>query len=136
MLKKYLYFPLSAGIFAAMVTVAYSYAYESATAIEGEQLASLRDAIPMLHLIMAPILGCFAATFGYFFIIKTLPKAGSFLFYFTFSAVSIITCFAIFRVYGLHEEIIYTVFGYAMPMHFFPFMSWVTFKTLFYNNEK
>jgi hypothetical protein len=134
MLKKYLYFPLSAGVFAAFVTVAYSFAYESATAIEGYQLESLREAIPMLHLIMAPILGCFVATFGYFFINKTLPKVGSFLFYFTFSAVSIITSFAIFRVYGLHEEILYTVYGYAMPMHFFPFLSWVSFKSLFFQD--
>ena len=134
MLKKYLYFPLSAGVFAALVTVAYSFAYESATAIEGKQLESLREAIPMLHLIMAPILSCFLAAAGYFALKKFLPRVGPFLFYFVFSAVSIFTSFAIFTVYGLHEEIIYTVYGYAMPMHFFPFLSWVTFKSLFFQD--
>ncbi len=132
MLKKYLYFPLSAGVFAALVTVAYSSAYESATAIEGKQLESLREAIPMMHLVLAPIISCFVAAAGYFTLKKILPKAGPFLFYVSFSSVSIFTSFAIFTVYGLHEEIIYTVYGYAMPMHFFPFLSWVTFKSLFF----
>jgi hypothetical protein len=134
MLKKYLYFPLSAGVFAALVTVAYSFAYESATAIEGKQLESLREVIPMTHLILAPILACFVAAGGYFSLKKFLPKSGPFLFYFSFSAVSIFTSFAIFKVYGLHEEIIYTVYGYAMPMHFFPFLSWVSFKSLFFQD--
>jgi hypothetical protein len=132
MLKKFVYFPLSAGVFASLVTVSYSFAYESATAIEGEQLESLREAIPMLHLILAPIVACFLAAVGYFYLKKHLPKFGPFLFYFAFSAVSILTSFSIFSVYGLHEEIIYTVFGYSMPMHFFPFLSWVTFKPLFF----
>ena len=134
MLKKYLYFPLSAGVFAALVTVAYSSAYESATAIEGKQLESLREAIPMMHLVLAPIISCFVAAAGYFTLKKILPKAGPFLFYVSFSSVSIFTSFAIFTVYGLHEEIIYTVYGYAMPMHFFPFLSWVTFKSLFFSD--
>jgi len=134
MLKKYLYFPLSAGVFAALVTVVYSFAYESATAIEGKQLESLREAIPMLHLILAPIIACFVATAGYFTLKNYLSKSGPFLFYFFFSSVSIFTSFAIFTVYGLHEEIIYTVYGYAMPMHFFPFLSWVTFKPLFFQD--
>ena len=134
MLKKFLYFPLSAGVFAALVTVAYSFAYESATAIEGEQLESLREAIPMLHLVLAPIIAWFVAAAGYFSLKKFIPKAGPFLFYFLFSAVSIFTSFAIFTVYGLHEEIIYTVYGYAMPMHFFPFLSWVSFKSIFFHD--
>lgn len=136
MMKKYLYFPLSAGVFASLVTVMYSYAYESATAIEGEQLDSLREAIPMSNLIMAPIIGCFVATVGYFLLKRVLPKIGPFVFYFMFSSVSIVSCFGIFNVYGLHEEIVYTIFGYSMPMHFFPFLSWVTFKSLFFQDQK
>ena len=136
MVKKYLYFPLSAGAFASLVTVMYSYAYESATAIEGKQLDSLREAIPMINLIMAPIIGCFVATIGYFLLKQFVPKIGTFIFYFLFSGISIATCFGIFTVYGLHEEIIYTIYGYAMPMHFFPFLSWVTFKALFYPDQK
>ena len=49
--------PLAAGIFAAIVTIGYALAYEKATVIEGEQLQSLREAIPMLHLFIAPIVG-------------------------------------------------------------------------------
>jgi len=136
MIKKYVYFPLSAGIFASIVTVLFSFAYESATAIEGEQLDSLREAIPMSHLIIAPIVGCLLASAGYFLAKRVMPRIGPFLFYFLFAAISIFTCFGIFTVYGLHEEIIYTIYGYAMPMHFFPFLSWVTFKTLFFPDQK
>ena len=136
MVKKYVYFPLSAGVFASLVTVLYSLAYENATAIEGEQLVSLREAIPMSNLIMAPIIGCFVATAGYFLAQKFLHRIGPFIFFFFFAGVSIITSFGIFTVYGLHEEILYTVYGYAMPMHFFPFLSWVTFKALFFPEEK
>ena len=136
MIKKYAYFALSAGAFASLVTVIYSLAYESATKIEGEQLESLREALPMTNLIMVPFIGCIVATAGYFLARKYLPKIGPFLFYFAFSAVSILTSFGIFTVYGLHEEIMYTVYGYAMPMHFFPFLSWVTFKALFFPEQK
>jgi hypothetical protein len=134
MIKKYVYFPLSAGIFASLVTVLFSFAYESATAIEGEQLVSLREAIPMNHLILAPIIGCLLASVGYFQAKRLMPRIGPFIFYFVFAGISIFTCFGIFTVYGLHEEIIYTIYGYAMPMHFFPFLSWVTFKTLFFQD--
>jgi hypothetical protein len=48
--KKGIIHPLVAGIFAAIVTIGYGMAYEKATAIEGDQLESLREAIPMLHL--------------------------------------------------------------------------------------
>ena len=136
MIKKYAYFALSAGAFASIVTVVYSLAYENATAIEGEQLESLRGALPMANLIMAPFIVCILATLGYFLARKYLPRIGPFLFYFVFSAVSILTSFGIFTVYGLHEEIMYTVYGYAMPMHFFPFLSWVTFKALFFPEQK
>ena len=134
MIKKYVYFPLSAGIFASLVTVLYSFAYESATAIEGEQLVSLREAIPMSNLILSPIIGCLLASIGYFQAKRLMPRIGPFIFYFVFAGISIFTCFGIFTVYGLHEEIIYTIYGYAMPMHFFPFLSWVTFKTLFFQD--
>jgi hypothetical protein len=136
MIKKYAYFALSAGAFASLVTVIYSLAYENATKIEGEQLESLRGALPMANLIMAPFIVCILATLGYFLARKYLPRIGPFLFYFVFSAVSILTSFGIFTVYGLHEEIMYTVYGYAMPMHFFPFLSWVTFKALFFPEQK
>ena len=134
MIKKYVYFPLSAGIFASLVTVMFSFAYESATAIEGEQLLSLREAIPMSNLIIAPIIACLLASVGYFQAKRLMPRIGPFIFYFVFAGISIFTCFGIFTVYGLHEEIIYTIYGYAMPMHFFPFLSWVTFKTLFFQD--
>ena len=134
MLKKFLYFPLSAGVFAALVTVAYSFAYENAWKIEGEQLESLREAIPMWHLILVPTLACFVAAAGYFSLKKILPKAGPFIFYFSFSTVSLLSSFAIFTVYGLHEEVQYIVSGYSMPMHFFPFLSWVSFKSIFFHD--
>ena len=136
MIKRYAYFALSAGAFASLVTVIYSLAYESATKIEGKQLESLREAFPIANLIIAPLIGCLVATVGYFLARKYLPKIGPFLFYFIFSGVCILTSFGIFTVYGLHEEIQLTVFGYAMPMHFFPFLSWVTFKALFFPEQK
>ena len=136
MLKKYLYFALSAGVFAALVTVVYSYAYESVQKIEGEQLESLRKVIPMSQLLITPILSCLTATLGYFSLKKLLPKAGQILFYFSFSTISIISSFAIIFVNGLHEEVQFIATGYAMPMHFFPFLSWVTFKALFFLEQK
>jgi hypothetical protein len=136
MLKKGIIHALVAGIFAVCVTIVFGMAYEKATAIEGVQLESLRDAIPMLHLFIAPIAGCFLASLGYALLQKLGQKWGSFLFYFLFAAVSIITSFGIFSVYNLHEEIQYTVYGYAMPMHYFPFLSWVAFKPLFFSEVK
>tara|TARA_Y100000991_G_scaffold112303_1_gene84788 strand:- start:3461 stop:3799 length:339 start_codon:yes stop_codon:yes gene_type:complete len=110
--------------------------FEKATAIEGAQLESLRKAIPMLHLLLAPIVACLLASLGYYLLQKLGSKWGIFLFYFLFASISIITSFGIFSVYNLHEEIQYTIYGYAMPMHYFPFLSWVAFKPLFFSEVK
>ena len=123
--------PFIAGTFASFITILFGLAYEKATAIEGAQLESLREAIPMLHLFMAPIVGCLLASLGYRLLQKLGKKWGYFLFYFLFASISIISSFGIFSVYNLHEEIQYTIYGYAMPMHYFPFLSWVAFKPLF-----
>ena len=128
--------PIVAGVFAACVTIVFGLVYEKATAIEGVQLDSLREAIPMLYLFIAPIGVCLLASLVYYVFQKIGPKWGSFLFYFLFATVSIITSFGIFSVYNLHEEIQYTIYGYAMPMHYFPFLSWVAFKPLFFSESK
>ena len=128
--------PIVAGIFAACVALVFGITYEKATAIEGAQLESLREAIPILHLFIAPIIVCLTASLGYYLLQKLGPKWGPFLFYFLFATVSIITSFGIFSVYNLHEEIQYTIYGYAMPMHYFPFLSWVAFKPLFFSEVK
>lgn len=128
--------PILAGVFAACVTIVFGLVYEKATAIEGAQLDSLREAIPMLYLFIAPIGVCLLASLVYYVFQKIGPKWGSFLFYFLFATVSIITSFGIFSVYNLHEEIQYTIYGYAMPMHYFPFLSWVAFKPLFLPEPK
>lgn len=136
MLKKGLIHALVAGSFAAIVSIGYGMAYEQATAIEGSQIDSLRLAIPLLHLFFAPILGCVLASLGYMLLQKIGPKWGSFFFYFIFASVSILSSFAIFSVYNLHEEIQFTIYGYAMPMHYFPFLSWVAFRPLFVLRSK
>tara|TARA_B110000046_G_scaffold114748_1_gene121926 strand:+ start:1479 stop:1892 length:414 start_codon:yes stop_codon:yes gene_type:complete len=136
MSKKQLIHPLVAGILAAIVTIGYGIAYEKATAIEGEQLVSLREAIPMLHLFIAPIVGCLLASLGFFIAQKFNSKVVLFVFYFLFAGLSILTSFGIFSVYNLHEEIQFTIYGYSMPMHYFPFLSWVAFKPLFTSNGK
>ena len=130
-MTKGLIHPFIAGTFASFITILFGLAYEKATAIEGAQLESLREAIPMLHLFMAPIVGCLLASLGYRLLQKLGKKWGYFLFYFLFASISIISSFGIFSVYNLHEEIQYTIYGYAMPMHYFPFLSWVAFKPLF-----
>ena len=135
-MTKGLIHPFIAGTFASFITILFGLAYEKATAIEGAQLESLREAIPMLHLFMAPILGCLLASLGYRLLQKLGKKWGSFLFYFLFASISIISSFGIFSVYNLHEEIQYTIYGYAMPMHYFPFLSWVAFKPLFFPKGK
>ena len=127
---------LVAGIFSACVALVFGVTYEKATAIEGAQLESLREAIPILHLFIAPIIVCLIASLGYYLLQKLGPKWGPFIFYFLFATVSIITSFGIFSVYNLHEEIQYTIYGYAMPMHYFPFLSWVAFKPLFFYEIK
>ena len=128
--------PIVAGVFAACVTIVFGLVYEKATAIEGAQLESLREAIPMLHLFIAPIGGCLLASLGYYLFQNIGPKWGSFIFYFLFATISIISSFGIFSVYNLHEEIQYTIYGYAMPMHYFPFLSWVAFQPLFFSESK
>ena len=136
MLKSRIIHSLVAGSFAACVTIVFGMVFEKATAIEGAQLESLRKAIPMLHLLLAPIVACLLASLGYYLLQKLVSKWGIFLFYFLFASISIITSFGIFSVYNLHEEIQYTIYGYAMPMHYFPFLSWTAFKPLFFSDVK
>ena len=128
--------PISAGIFAAFVTFIYGMTYEKAMAIEELEMESLREAIPYLHLLLTPILACLIASFGHYLLQNIGSRWGSFLFYFLFASVSIATSFGVFMINNLHGDLEFTINGYAMPMHYFPFLSWVAFKPLFFAEPK
>jgi len=135
MIRKLIH-PISAGIFAAFVTFIYGMTYEKAMAIEELEMESLREAIPSLHLLLTPILACLIASLGYYLLQNIGPKWGSFLFYFLFASVSIASSFGVFMINNLYGDLEFTINGYAMPMHYFPFLSWVAFKPLFFPEPK
>ena len=140
MLKKYVYFPLCAGAFASLVTLVYSLQYQEAMKIEGSSLESLRSIIPQFNMLFAPFVGCFVAAAGYFTLKKWLVKYAEFIFYFLFSSATVLSSlFIIMKMassYDVDPSIEEIIYGYTIPMHFFPFLSWVTFKSLFFQDQK
>jgi hypothetical protein len=135
MLRKLIH-PILAGVFAAFVTFIYGLIYEKAMAIEELEMESLREAIPTFHLFLVPLLVCLIASFAYFLLRKLDSKWGSFLFYFLFASFSIATSFGVLMINNLYGDLEFTINGYAMPMHYFPFLSWVAFKPLFFSESK
>lgn len=118
---------LGSGILAGGVAYAYGETFEK------QLIEDYANVVPAAAIFISCIVATSMATIGHWLLCKLMPMIGEFLFALLFAAF---TMASLVGVLGftftdgsneLHQVIFY---GYAMPMHFFPFLSWYVLKPL------
>lgn len=127
MIKKVIW-ALSSGFLAGVVSYSYGEIFEK------QLMEDYSNVVPTAAIFISCLIGTILATLGFWLLTKFIPKYGEFIFAFLFA---LLTTASLVGVLGftftddsneLHQFIFY---GYAMPMHFFPFLAWYVFKPLF-----
>jgi len=127
MIKKVIW-ALSSGMLAGVVSYSYGEIFEK------QLMEDYSNVVPTAAIFISCLIGTILATLGFWLLTKFIPKYGEFIFAFLFA---LLTTASLVGVLGftftddsneLHQFIFY---GYAMPMHFFPFLAWYVFKPLF-----
>ena len=127
MIKKVIW-ALSSGLLAGVVSYIYGEIFEK------QLMEDYSNVVPTAAIFISCLIGTILATLGFWLLTKFIPKYGEFIFAFLFA---LLTTASLVGVLGftftddsneLHQFIFY---GYAMPMHFFPFLAWYVFKPLF-----
>ena len=127
MIKKVIW-ARSSGLLAGVVSYSYGEIFEK------QLMEDYSNVVPTAAIFISCLIGTILATLGFWLLTKFIPKYGEFIFAFLFA---LLTTASLVGVLGftftddsneLHQFIFY---GYAMPMHFFPFLAWYVFKPLF-----
>lgn len=127
MIKKVIW-ALSSGLLAGVVSYSYGEIFEK------QLMEDYSNVVPTAAIFISCLIGTILATLGFWLLTKFISKYGEFIFAFLFA---LLTTASLVGVLGftftddsneLHQFIFY---GYAMPMHFFPFLAWYVFKPLF-----
>lgn len=127
MIKKII-FAVSSGLLAAGVSIGYSTFFKSQTE---EDYSSV---MPVSAIFIACLVGTVLATLGHWVITKFIPRFGEFIFALIFAGVSTASLISVilFNFGDKCQECDQIAFwGYAMPMHFFPFLAWFTLRSFF-----
>ncbi len=126
MYKKIFFCSITAGILSALCSIIYNRIYFFATE------ADFSAVLNMLSLIGINLIACLVAGFGYWIFISWLKKKGETIFNFIFSILSFASVAVPISV-TLPLTIQYPELfpGLAVPMHFFPALSWYTVRPLF-----
>ncbi|MEY3592051.1 MAG: hypothetical protein RLZZ38_1020 [Bacteroidota bacterium] len=127
MVKKIIW-ALSSGLLAAGVSYFYGEMFEQ------QLFEDYSNVVPTPAIFISCLVGTTFATLGHWLLTKFIPSFGEFLFALIFAAISTASLVGVLgftftdNSNELHQFIFY---GYAMPMHFFPFLAWYVFKPLF-----
>lgn len=127
MLKKVIW-ALSSGFLAGGVSYGYGATFEK------QLMEDYSNVVPSAAIFISCLVGTIMATFGYWLLKKLIPMFGEFIFTLIFAAFSAASLVGVLGYTftddssELHQFIFY---GYAMPMHFFPFLAWFVCKPLF-----
>ena len=133
MVKKII-FAVSSGLLAGLVSFGWSTVFQSEQ-FTGENYSSV---VPVPAIFIACLVGTILATAGHWIFVKFMPKKiAEVIFGFLFSALSTASLLNVllFQFGDKCQDCDQIAFwGYAMPMHFFPFLAWYTLKPLFEEN--
>lgn len=127
-MTKKIIWALSSGLLAGGVSYAYG------EMIESQLMEDYSNVVPTLAIFISCMVATILATFGHYLAIKVLPMLGEFIFAFLFaglSTASLIGVLGFTFTDGSNETHQFIFYGYAMPMHFFPFLAWYVFKPIF-----
>ena len=128
MLVKYSIFALLSGLLAGLASYLYGSIFQEALLVDYSQV------INPLSIFLSCIVGTVLATLGFTLLKRLFPKAGESIFGILFALVSFISIAGVFAAKlpdNDDESFYYLIYGFAIPMHFFPFMIWFSLKPMF-----
>ena len=118
---------LASGLLAGGVSYSYGETFEK------QLMEDYSNVVPTMAIYISCLVGTSMATIGHWLLTKIIPMFGEFIFALLFAALSTASLIGVLGFTftddsnELHQFIFY---GYAMPMHFFPFLSWYLFLSL------
>lgn len=128
MLVKYSIFALLSGLIAGLASYIYGSVFQEAL------LVDYSEVINPLAIFLSCIVGTVLATLGYALLKRIFPKAGESIFGILFALISFMSIIGVFAAKlpdSDDESFYYLIYGFAIPMHFFPFMIWFSLKPIF-----
>jgi hypothetical protein len=130
MFKKIFFLSISAGIFSAVACIVYNKVYFFATETNFEKLVNAGS------LLGINMIACIVAGIGYYLLGKWFGRRCDMIFNILFtmlSFASIMAPFAISLPLDIKNPELFP--GLAVPMHFFPAISWFTLKPFFFKDS-
>jgi hypothetical protein len=133
MFKKSILLGLTAGLLAGLACVIFSYVYKES------MFTDFSPVVSSMSLVGSCVFGCLLASLGYVLMVKWFPKFGDFLFHLIFMLLTFASIISpiMYRfppeldVEGIDMITSYFI-PFAMTIHFFPALIWMTMKPLFF----
>ena len=128
MIKKYTLLALISGVLSGFGSYLYGSLYQELTVIDYSGF------IPPSSIFISCFVGCILASAGHALFVKFLPKIGDIIFGFLFAIISFTSILGVFKATlpdSDDESFYYLIYGFAIPMHFFPIVVWNTIKPIF-----
>lgn len=128
MIVKYTLLALISGTLSGIGAYLYGSVYQELTVVDYSGF------IPSSAIFIACFVGCILASIGHGLFVKFMPKIGDILFGFLFAIISFVSILGVFKATlpdNDDESYFYLIYGFAIPMHFFPIVVWNTIKPIF-----
>jgi hypothetical protein len=128
MKTRHISFAIVTGLLSGVITLLYAKVYQEALIVDYSEV------ITTAAIFISCIVGSILATAGYTALVKVIPKYGEIIFGLLFAMIcfaSIVGVFAVQLPDSDDESYYFLIYGFAIPMHFFPFITWYVLKPIF-----
>jgi len=128
MIQKYSLLALLSGALSGLGCFLYGMLYQDLTVVDYSSF------IPNSAIFISCFIGCIVASAGHALAVKVLPNSGDIIFGFVFAIISFVSVLGVFKATlpdNDDESYYYLIYGFAIPMHFFPIIVWNTLKPIF-----
>lgn len=132
MLVRFSLLAILSGLLSGLAAYLYGMVFQEALLVDYSAV------VPTAAMFISSLIGTVLATAGFAGLIRITPKYGEIIFGFLFALVSFMSIAGVFAAQlpdSDDESFYYLIYGYAIPMHFFPFVAWYTFKPIFIKNK-
>jgi len=131
MLIKYSLLAILSGILSGLGAYLYGSVFQDLTVVDYSAV------VPNFAIFASCIIACVLASGGHALAVKVLPNYGNIIFGFIFAIISFASILGVFTAKlpdSDDESFYFLIYGFAIPMHFFPIIVWNTLKPIFIKN--
>ena len=132
MLIRFSLLAILSGLLSGLAAYLYGMVFQEAL------LVDYSEVVPTAAMFISSLIGAVLATAGFAGLMRITPKYGEVIFGFLFALVSFMSIAGVFAAQlpdSDDESFYYLIYGYAIPMHFFPYVAWYTLKPIFIKNK-